>query len=744
MNLKSINKMNVLLKCVPLFILLVLSTNHIHAMYPKVSLEEVAQTADMIFIGTAVSQDTYFNEQRTAIFTNVFFDDISVVYCKPNAQQESSSIITLTHAGGCVDDLCMVVSDSPSFINGQRYLVFMSDDGKRYFNPIIGGGQGLFKVVNDTHTGTSFALSSGDKVFLKDENQEIILSNSRVEDIQNGFPVYKKKQLDSPAQPPKAASGKGRAYSPSYHSEKSHRNNKESDLQAVTLSEFCSYVKDVALKVKLERKVLKRGGRGMFLKKDGTTVDLGKSRTNIPEDKFFVPPFQDAVSYPSPLSEPHKNMAAPDFPQGGQLGWCGYHLLPLVMEMVPKTFWTYDDTNRALWIWNQFMDIYRIRQSDGTFGYRNNQNEFGGFLDDETLFRIYGAHWNGLMGYAFRVQKTRKNPCGLFLESDVLLNASYNWTDNEEAALGNSDYILLLPMLMHELAHTWGLQMGIYTETYDYDKLTVVHSYYSHIVENGLGIHASDAYLIRRCYLKQKDIINITDVGIESYYANNGLHPSTSNALSYKPGDAITLSNITAENMSFNEVTDVRVRFFLSSNRIISDKDYLFSSYSYWNTFRGEARSVFNKELTIPDNIPPGLYYIGMIISINGYEEDDFPYNNATSFSTPITIEAADGGEDKNGDDNGDDESNGDSDSPKCFIATATFASPYHPHVTTLRAFRDKYLLPSQLGRELVELYYRYSPFAANFIKDHEILKSAVRTGLIPLVVFCNALLENQ
>lgn len=72
MNLKSINKMNVLLKCVPLFILLVLSTNHIHAMYPKVSLEEVAQTADMIFIGTAVSQDTYFNEQRTAIFTNVF------------------------------------------------------------------------------------------------------------------------------------------------------------------------------------------------------------------------------------------------------------------------------------------------------------------------------------------------------------------------------------------------------------------------------------------------------------------------------------------------------------------------------------------------------------------------------------------------------------------------------------------------------------------------------------------------
>jgi len=71
-----------------------------------------------------------------------------------------------------------------------------------------------------------------------------------------------------------------------------------------------------------------------------------------------------------------------------------------------------------------------------------------------------------------------------------------------------------------------------------------------------------------------------------------------------------------------------------------------------------------------------------------------------------------------------------------CFIATAAYASQLHPHVDILRNFRDKYLMSNKLGRKLVDLYYKYSPFVANLIAKHKALKFVARLSLLPLVVF--------
>jgi len=71
-----------------------------------------------------------------------------------------------------------------------------------------------------------------------------------------------------------------------------------------------------------------------------------------------------------------------------------------------------------------------------------------------------------------------------------------------------------------------------------------------------------------------------------------------------------------------------------------------------------------------------------------------------------------------------------------CFIATAAYGSPLHPHVDILRKFRDKYLLPSHFGRKLVNLYYKYSPFVANLISENRVLKVIVRIYLLPLIAF--------
>jgi hypothetical protein len=76
----------------------------------------------------------------------------------------------------------------------------------------------------------------------------------------------------------------------------------------------------------------------------------------------------------------------------------------------------------------------------------------------------------------------------------------------------------------------------------------------------------------------------------------------------------------------------------------------------------------------------------------------------------------------------------GSDDGGKCFIATAAYGSYLHPHVQVFRTLRDSYLLSSKPGRAFVAAYYRYSPPMADFISRHDILKTAVRIALLPLL----------
>lgn len=69
-----------------------------------------------------------------------------------------------------------------------------------------------------------------------------------------------------------------------------------------------------------------------------------------------------------------------------------------------------------------------------------------------------------------------------------------------------------------------------------------------------------------------------------------------------------------------------------------------------------------------------------------------------------------------------------------CFIATAAYGTPSHPHVEILRDFRDRYLVRSHPGRRIVEFYYRHSPFVADLISRHAVLRAAVRIQLLPFV----------
>ena len=71
-----------------------------------------------------------------------------------------------------------------------------------------------------------------------------------------------------------------------------------------------------------------------------------------------------------------------------------------------------------------------------------------------------------------------------------------------------------------------------------------------------------------------------------------------------------------------------------------------------------------------------------------------------------------------------------------CFIATAAYGTSTAEEIDTLRAFRDEVLLQNSLGSRLVTLYYEVSPPVADFISEHEGLRTLVRELLVDPVAW--------
>ena len=78
----------------------------------------------------------------------------------------------------------------------------------------------------------------------------------------------------------------------------------------------------------------------------------------------------------------------------------------------------------------------------------------------------------------------------------------------------------------------------------------------------------------------------------------------------------------------------------------------------------------------------------------------------------------------------------------ECFIATAAYGTKTAAEIDVLRDFRDGVLMRSPAGRDYVGFYYAASPPVADFIREHETLRTLVREGLIDPIVCVVSLAE--
>jgi len=73
-----------------------------------------------------------------------------------------------------------------------------------------------------------------------------------------------------------------------------------------------------------------------------------------------------------------------------------------------------------------------------------------------------------------------------------------------------------------------------------------------------------------------------------------------------------------------------------------------------------------------------------------------------------------------------------------CIIATVTFGSEVTPEVQFLRNFRDHLVLSTSAGSAFMNVfnlwYYSFSPQVADFIVQHDVMRSPLRIGLYPLL----------
>jgi hypothetical protein len=169
---------------VALLILLSFPAWQTSAMVRRLTFREVVAGADLVFFGQVVGQECRFGPGQKMIFTDVTFAVHEVVVHREGSEPPAPTLV-LSFAGGSLEGQGFSVSDVPSFVTGEDYVVFTRWSGKQYASPVVGSTQGLFPVMEDDRTGERYPVGPGRHMITGINGGELDFG-MRVRGISNG------------------------------------------------------------------------------------------------------------------------------------------------------------------------------------------------------------------------------------------------------------------------------------------------------------------------------------------------------------------------------------------------------------------------------------------------------------------------------------------------------------------------------------------------------------------------------
>jgi hypothetical protein len=110
----------------------------------KMSVEDLARQADTIVVGTVTQQQSAWDAQHTAIYTDVTVAGERVLAGTPG------DTVTLRVAGGIVEGMGMRTSNDPTFQDGEQVIVFL--DTTTIPSSVVGMQQGKFTIKDNLVT----------------------------------------------------------------------------------------------------------------------------------------------------------------------------------------------------------------------------------------------------------------------------------------------------------------------------------------------------------------------------------------------------------------------------------------------------------------------------------------------------------------------------------------------------------------------------------------------------------------